>query len=180
MCLFLYWPVFHFSLCLAQGLEITVPQGRNVERTQCVHKQTWRPPQPLNSTSSCSLPHWFTQSPSPLAPSPNPQEKSKELMAQPTQRICPFPHCLDGHLFLCITRILQIQEWADSRKKAMVFPGVMHGFESWTTKKAEGQRIGGFKLWCWRRLLRVPWTARRSHQSMQKAVNPWLLLKLKL
>ena len=180
MCLFLYWPVFHFSLCLAQGLEITVPQGRNVERTQCVHKQTWRPPQPLNSTSSCSLPHWFTQSPSPLAPSPNPQEKSKELMAQPTQRICPFPHCLDGHLFLCITRILQIQEWADSRKKAMVFPVVMHGSESWTTKKAEGQRIGGFKLWCWRRLLRVPWTARRSHQSMQKAVNPWLLLKLKL
>ena len=49
--------------------------------------------------------------------------------------------------------------------KAMVFPVVMYGFESWTVKKAEHQRIDDFKLWCWRRLLRVPWTARRSNQS---------------
>ena len=50
--------------------------------------------------------------------------------------------------------------------KAMVFPAVMYGCESWTVKKAEGQRIDAFELWCWRRLLRVPWTARRSNQSI--------------
>ena len=69
--------------------------------------------------------------------------------------------------------------------KAMVFPLVMYGCESWTIKKAECQRIDAFKLWCWRRLLRVPWTARRSNQSILKAVNPeysleGLMLKLKL
>ena len=52
--------------------------------------------------------------------------------------------------------------------KAMVFPGVMYGCESWTVKKAERQRIDAFELWCWRRLLRVPWTARRSNQSILK------------
>ena len=56
--------------------------------------------------------------------------------------------------------------------KAMVFPVVMYGCESWTIKKAERQRIYAFELWCWRRLLRVPWTARRSNQSILKGINP--------
>ena len=56
--------------------------------------------------------------------------------------------------------------------KAMVFPVVMYGCESWTTKKAEGQRIDAFELWCWRKLLRVPWTARRSNQSILKEISP--------
>ena len=56
--------------------------------------------------------------------------------------------------------------------KAMVFWVVMYGCESWTIKKAEHRRINGFKLWCWRRLLRVPWTARRSNQSILKEINP--------
>ena len=69
--------------------------------------------------------------------------------------------------------------------KAMVFPVVMYGCESWTVKKAEGRRIDAFELWCWRRLLRVPWTARRSNQSILKEINPGislegLMLKLKL
>ena len=55
--------------------------------------------------------------------------------------------------------------------KAMVFPGVMYGRESWTIKKAECQRIDAFELWCWRRLLRVPWTARRTNQSILKEIN---------
>ena len=61
--------------------------------------------------------------------------------------------------------------------KAMVFPVVMYGFESWTVKKAEHQRIDPFELWCWRRLLRVPWTARRSNQSILKEIGPEYLLK---
>ena len=69
--------------------------------------------------------------------------------------------------------------------KAMVFPVVMHGCESWTVKKAERQRIDDFELWCWRRLLRVPWTARRSNQSILKEISPGIyleemMLKLKL
>ena len=69
--------------------------------------------------------------------------------------------------------------------KAMVFPVVMYGCESWTVKKAEGQRIDAFELWCWRRLLRVPWTARRSNQSILKEISPGIslegmMLKLKL
>ena len=56
--------------------------------------------------------------------------------------------------------------------KAMVFPVVMYGCESWTIKKAECRRIDGFELWCWRRLLRVPWTARRSNQSILKEISP--------
>ena len=69
--------------------------------------------------------------------------------------------------------------------KAMVFPVVMYGCESWTIKKAEHQRIDAFELWCWRRLLRVPWTARRSNQSILKEISPEyslerLMLKLKL
>ena len=69
--------------------------------------------------------------------------------------------------------------------KAMVFPVVMYGCESWTAKKAERQRIDAFELWCWRRLLRVPWTAKRSNQSILKEISPGcllegLMLKLKL
>ena len=69
--------------------------------------------------------------------------------------------------------------------KAMVFPGVMYRCESWTIKKAERQRNDAFELWCWRRLLRVPWTARRSNQSILKEISPeysleGLMLKLKL
>ena len=56
--------------------------------------------------------------------------------------------------------------------KAMVFPVVMYGYESWTVKKAEHQRIGALELWCWRRLLRVLWTARRSNQSILKKISP--------
>ena len=69
--------------------------------------------------------------------------------------------------------------------KAMVFPVVMYGCESWTVKKAECQRIDAFDLWCWRRFLRFPWTARRSNQSILKEISPGcslegLMLKLKL
>ena len=69
--------------------------------------------------------------------------------------------------------------------KAMVFPVVMYGCESWTIKKVEHQRIDVFKLWCWRRLLRIPWTARRSNRSILKEISPeysleGLMLKLKL
>ena len=69
--------------------------------------------------------------------------------------------------------------------KAMVFPVVMYGCESWTVKKAERRRTNAFELWCWRRLLRVPWTARRSNQSVLKEISPGyslegLMLKLKL
>ena len=69
--------------------------------------------------------------------------------------------------------------------KAMVFPVVMYGCESWTVKKAEGRRIDAFELWCWRRLLRVLWTARRSNQLILKETNPeysleGVMLKLKL
>ena len=69
--------------------------------------------------------------------------------------------------------------------KAMVFPVVVYGCESWTVKKAECRRIDAFEVWCWRRLLRVPWTARRSNQSILKEINPGIslevmMLKLKL
>ena len=71
------------------------------------------------------------------------------------------------------------------RVKAMVFPVVVYGYESWTVKKAEHQRIDAFELWCWRRLLQIPWTARRSNQSILKEISPGcssegLMLKLKL
>ena len=69
--------------------------------------------------------------------------------------------------------------------KAMVFPVVIYGYESWTVKKAERRRIDAFELWCWRRLLRVPWTARISNQSILKEISPGIslegmMLKLKL
>ena len=71
------------------------------------------------------------------------------------------------------------------RVKAVIFPVVVYGCESWTIRKAECQRIDAFQLWCWKRLLRVPWIARRSNQSILKEINPkysleGLLLKLKL
>ena len=73
----------------------------------------------------------------------------------------------------------------DHLVKAMVFPAVMYGCESWAIKKAERQRIDAFELWCWKRLLRVPWTARRSNQSILEEISPeysleGLMLKLKL
>ena len=69
--------------------------------------------------------------------------------------------------------------------KAMVFPVVMYGYESWTVKKAERRRVDAFELWCWRRLLRVPWAAKRSNQSILKEISPGIslegmMLKLKL
>ena len=69
--------------------------------------------------------------------------------------------------------------------KAMVFPVIMYGYESWTVKKAEHQRIDACELWCWRKLLRVPWTAKRYNQSSLKEISPWcsleaVMLKLKL
>ena len=85
--------------------------------------------------------------------------------------------------------ILKIRDITLSTKvhlvKVMVFPVVMYGCESWTMKKAEHQRIDASELWCWRRLLRVPWTARRSNQSILKEISPeysfeGLMLKLKL
>ena len=88
-----------------------------------------------------------------------------------------------------LDRILKSRELALSAKvhlvKAIVFPVVMYGCESWTTKKAEHRRIDAFELWCWRRLLRLPWTARRSTQSILKEISPGcslegLMLKLKL
>ena len=86
-------------------------------------------------------------------------------------------------------RILKSRDITLSTKvrlvKAMVFPMVMYGCESWTLKKAEHRRTDSFELWCWRRLLRVPWTARRSNQSILKEISPeysleGLMLKLKL
>ena len=78
-------------------------------------------------------------------------------------------------------------DWSDlaAAVKAMVFPMVIYGCESWTVRKAECQRIDAFELWCWRRLLRIPWTARRSNQSILKEIGPGcslegMMLKLKL
>ena len=88
-----------------------------------------------------------------------------------------------------LNSILKSRDITLSRKvclvKAMVFPVVMYGCENWTVKKAERRRIDAFELWCWRRLLRVPWTARRSNQSILKEISPrcsleGLMLKLKL
>ena len=88
-----------------------------------------------------------------------------------------------------VDRILKSRDITLSIKvrlvKAMVFPVVINGCESWTINKAECRRIDGFELWCWRRLLRVPWTARRSNQSILKEISPGyslkgLMLKLKL
>ena len=99
-------------------------------------------------------------------------------------------HSLLGRKFMTnLDSILKSRDTALSTKvhlvKAMVFPVVMYGCESWTVKKAECRRIDAFELWCWRKLLRVPWTARRSNQSILKEISPeysleGLMLKLKL
>ena len=94
----------------------------------------------------------------------------KKSYDQPRQHIKKQRHCFANKVHLV---------------KAMVFPVVVYGCESWTLKKAEHQRIDAFELWCWRRLLRVPWTARRSNQSILKEMSPEcsledLMLKLKL
>ena len=94
-----------------------------------------------------------------------------------------------GSLVHCLDNILKSKDITLPTKvhlvKAMVFQVVMYGCESWTIKKAERRRTDAFKLWCWRRLLRVPWTARRSNQSILKEISPeysleGLMLKLKL
>ena len=96
----------------------------------------------------------------------------------PTDTYRLFAHITCDTL-LCITLPIKVR-----LIKAMVFPVVMYGCESWTIKKAERRRIDAFELWCWRRLLRVPWTARRSNQSILKQISPrcsleGLMLKLK-
>ena len=98
-------------------------------------------------------------------------------------------YSLEGKLWPNLDSILKNRDITLPTKvhlvKAMVFPVVMYGCESWTIKKAEHQRIDAFELWCWRILLRVPWTARRSNQSILKEISPeysleGLMLKLKL
>ena len=108
---------------------------------------------------------------------------------------CDWSHEIQRHLLLGrkvmtnLERILKNRDITLSTKvrlvKAMVFPVVMYECESWTIKKAERQRIDAFQLWCWRRLLRVPWIARRSNQCILKEIIPehsleWLMLKVKL
>ena len=90
---------------------------------------------------------------------------------------CPLRAAADG--------VLEVLNNCERHFKAMVFPVVMYGCESWTVKKAEHRQIDAFELWCWRRLLRVPWTARRSNQSILKDISPGcslegMMLKLKL
>ena len=104
-------------------------------------------------------------------------------------------HEIKRHLFLVTKAMTNLDSILKSRDitlptkvrlvKAMVFPVVMYGCENWTLKKAEHRRIDVFELWCWRRLLRVPWTARRSNQCILKEINPGIsfegmMLKLKL
>ena len=106
-----------------------------------------------------------------------------------------YSHEVKGHLFLGRKVMTNLDSILKSRDitlptkvhivKAMIFPAVMYGCESWTVKKAEHQRIDAFELCCWRRLLRVSWTARRSNQSILKEISPeysleGLILKLKL
>ena len=106
-----------------------------------------------------------------------------------------FTHGIKRHLFLGRKVMTNVEIILESRDiifptnvhliKAMVFPVVMYGCESWTVKKAECRRIDAFELWCWRRLLRIPWTARRSNQSILKEISPGcsledMMLKLKL
>ena len=101
---------------------------------------------------------------------------SSPLMRPPAQNIS---------MFAALHRKRQRTSLVRLKESTMVFPVVMCGCESWTVKKAECQRIDAFELWCWRRLLRVPWTARRSNQSILKEISPGcslegLMLKLKL
>ena len=96
--------------------------------------------------------------------------------------LTPTPSCNTAH---CSENTLLFYTWLVRLVKAIVFPVVMYGYESWTVKKAECRKINAFELWCWRRLLRVPWTARRSNQSTLKEISPGcslegMMLKLKL
>ena len=106
-----------------------------------------------------------------------------------------FSHETERHLLLGIKAMTNLDSILKSKDvtlptkvrlaKALAFPVIMNGCESWTIKKAECQRIDAFELWCWRRLLRIPWTARRSNQSILKEISPGcslegLMLKLKL
>ena len=106
-----------------------------------------------------------------------------------------YNHEIKRHLLLGRKVMIKLESILKSRDitlptkvhlvKAIVFPVVMYGCESWTVKKAEHQRIDAFELWCWRRLLRVPWTARRSNQSILKEISPGIslegmMVKLKL
>ena len=85
----------------------------------------------------------------------------------------PSPHIPVSEMLKCETKVLlRIGEIQVHLVKAMVFPVVLYGCESWTIKKAERWRIDAFELWCWRRLLRVPWTARISNQSILKEISP--------
>ena len=108
---------------------------------------------------------------------------------------CDYSHEIKRHLLLGRKAMTNLDSILKSRDitlptkvhlvKAMFFPVVLYGCECWTIKKAEHQRIDAFELWCWRRLLRVPWTARRSNQSILKETSPeysleGLMLKLKL
>ena len=112
----------------------------------------------------------------------------------PKNKIC-YCHEIKRHLFLGRKVMINLDSILRSRDitlptkvhlvKAMVFPVVMYGCESWTMKKVEHRRIDAFELWCWRRLLRVPWTVRRSNQSILKEISSGfslegLMLKLKL
>ena len=106
----------------------------------------------------------------------------------PARLLCPWDspgkNTKVGCYFL-LQGIFPTQELNPGLVKAMVFPVVMYGCESWTVKKAECRRIDAFQLWCWRRLLRVPWTARRPNKSILKEISPGcslegLMLKLKL
>ena len=116
-------------------------------------------------------------------------------MGSKTTMECDSSHEIKRHLLLGRKAMTNLDSILKSRDitlptkvhlvKAMVFPVVMYGCESWILKKAERQRIDAFELWCWRRLLRVPWTARRSNQSILKKFSPeysleGLMLKLKL
>ena len=101
---------------------------------------------------------------------------STSVHSHPDHQIWPIQHIQKQRLTLP-TKVHLV--------KAMVFPVIMYGCESWTVKKAECRKIDAFELWCWRRLLRVPWTARRSNQSILKEISPGcslegLMLKLKL
>ena len=111
-----------------------------------------------------------------------------------SQLICGYCHEIKRHLLLGRKPVTNLDSVLKSRDiilstkirivKVLIFPAVMYGCESWTTKKAEHQRIDAFELWCWRKLSRVSWTARRSNQSILKEINPeysleGLMVKLK-
>ena len=131
----------------------------------------------IHQVSDAIQPSHPMSSPSPSAPNPS----QHQSLFQWVNSLHEVAKVLDN--------ILKIRDVTLPRKvclvKAMVFPVVMYRCESWTVKKAECRRIDAFELWCWRRLLRVPWTARRSNQSMLKEISPGcsletLMLKLKL